>query len=291
MTRHTTRRFTRTALICLVGLAAGLGGCVNQQDYDRLVIENRTLLNRNQELNASLETLSTAQSDLQNKNSELQTIINQLRDQLSTAESERRTAQDEARTAQESIARLEQEGKDANEALAAQEAANQALRDQLDSSQTALAMYQDKHGPLPEATMMMKSVSGVVQAVDNEMDIYVVSVGSQDGVKVGYEFTVYRGDQYIATIVVDKVFPNHASARTKDNMKRKAARAGDNVRSQLLRTEHNTMSDMDYADDDYVDEGAGLANGVVVVTGLVMIVAIYLMLKALADQYSMGMLA
>ena len=46
------------------------------------------------------------------------------------------------------------------------------------------------------------------------------------------------------------------------------------------------MSDMDYAEDDYVDEGAGLANGVVIVTGLVMIVAIYLMLKALAGMLS-----
>ena len=34
------------------------------------------------------------------------------------------------------------------------------------------------------------------------------------------------------------------------------------------------MSDMDYADVDYVDEGTGLANAVVIVTGLVMVVAI-----------------
>ena len=82
MTHQTTRRITRTAIISLVGLTAGLGGCVNQQDYDRLVIENRTLTNRNQELIASLEECQSARDALSGSRQQGDTAIGSLQSQL-----------------------------------------------------------------------------------------------------------------------------------------------------------------------------------------------------------------
>ena len=46
------------------------------------------------------------------------------------------------------------------------------------------------------------------------------------------------------------------------------------------------MSQDDFYDDEPIhDEGTGLANGVIVVTGIILIAAIYLMSKVTADQY------
>ena len=46
----------------------------------------------------------------------------------------------------------------------------------------------------------------------------------------------------------------------------------------------------DYEDDLPADPGVNIANGIVVVTGLVLILAIYVMYKIAADHYQTGML-
>ena len=79
----------------------------------------------------------------------------------------------------------------------------------------------------------MKKIDAKVQAADNGVDIYILSVGSADGVTEGYEFHVYRGNTYVATVVVDKVFPNHCSTHVKDGLKKGDIRPGDDASTYL----------------------------------------------------------
>lgn len=55
-------------------------------------------------------------------------------------------------------------------------------------------------------------LEGVVSAVDNKVDIYVLSIGAKDGVQIGMKFEVVRDSKAIGTIVIDKVFPIYSSA-------------------------------------------------------------------------------
>jgi hypothetical protein len=54
---------------------------------------------------------------------------------------------------------------------------------------------------------------GRVLGVKPEIKICMLSIGSQQGVKPGYQFTVKRGDQYITKVQVDKVYPDMCVAR------------------------------------------------------------------------------
>jgi len=193
---------------------------------------NDAVMAHNAKLEEQLQTLVNTQQDLQTKNSELQGIIENLRGELARAEGEKRDALAEGETLRQQVARLEQELADAGTALAAQEMANTAQAETIDQLNTTVAMYNKHFGPLPGG-VTMKPLDAVVQAVDNANDIYILSVGSADGVTEGYEFTVHRNGEYIATVVVDKVFANHASARTKDGLKRKDAQAGDGASTIL----------------------------------------------------------
>lgn len=82
---HPTRtRTTRVALLAMAVLAASLTGCgVTQTDYDRLIIENRTLGNRNQELIASLEECELARDSLGSTRTSSDSSISSLQMQLS----------------------------------------------------------------------------------------------------------------------------------------------------------------------------------------------------------------
>jgi hypothetical protein len=63
-------------------------------------------------------------------------------------------------------------------------------------------------------------IRGRIQAGDLKADVYVLSVGSKDGVETGDEFTISRGDRYVSTIVVDAVFPNHSAGHAKPAMRK-----------------------------------------------------------------------
>lgn len=74
------RRLARVG--AAAALAAALGGCVSQQDYDRLLVENRTLTNRNQELQASLDECEAAREAMSDTRRTGDVTIGQLQDQL-----------------------------------------------------------------------------------------------------------------------------------------------------------------------------------------------------------------
>ena len=193
---------------------------------------NEALSAHNQKLEESLKTLAGTQADLQTKNSELQTIVENLRTEVARVEGEKRSLKDQNTTLTESLGRSQQEAKDTAAALSAAEIANGDLSKKVDAQGTTIAMYNKEFGALSGGPRMMP-LDAVVQAVDNANDIYILSVGSADKVKMGWEFTIYRNGEYISTVVVDKVFKNHASARTKSGLKKKDAQAGDGASTVL----------------------------------------------------------
>jgi len=186
----------------------------------------------NESLRQNLEALTTNQGDLQSRNTELGTQIDALRSELETARSEKGAALEQLKTANETNARLEQGVKDAERIAADGEAKVESLSDQLDQVRTENTALKAS-GASMSGAIAMKKVDAKVQAADNAVDIYILSVGSSDGVTGGYEVHVYRGRTYGATVVVDKVFPNHCSTHVKDGLKKSPVRPGDNASTYL----------------------------------------------------------
>ena len=56
-------------------------------------------------------------------------------------------------------------------------------------------------------------IEGKVLAVRPEVNLVMLSVGQDDGVRRGHRFTIYRREQYIGKVEVEKVFADMASAR------------------------------------------------------------------------------
>lgn len=80
------------------------------------------------------------------------------------------------------------------------------------------------------------AINGRVLAVSDKVNLVLISVGRKDGVEVGYDFTVYRGGDYIATIIVEKVEEDWSAARLKENTlkdPRKPVQVNDNVATRI----------------------------------------------------------
>ncbi len=63
--------------------------------------------------------------------------------------------------------------------------------------------------------------------------LVMLSVGSDDGVKKGYRFTVYRNDQYIGKVEVVKVFNDMCSAKVLKPWTKGRIREGDEVATRV----------------------------------------------------------
>ena len=68
----------------------------------------------------------------------------------------------------------------------------------------------------------------VLQA-DNDSNIVVISVGSEDGVKAGFKFTVSRGSSFVAEIQITNVQTKSAAGRVLSGLSKSPVRAGDDV--------------------------------------------------------------
>jgi len=88
--------------------------------------------------------------------------------------------------------------------------------------------------PIKEPVEVPKTIRGKVLAVSKTHNIVLVSVGEDAGVKVGTEFTVYRGDKFIAKIRVDKVDKNYSTAMPIEGLTKDIIKEQDDVTTSPL---------------------------------------------------------
>ena len=80
-----------------------------------------------------------------------------------------------------------------------------------------------------EGMTAAKNVDGVVLAVSPSVNQLILSVGKDDGVQVGDEFVVSRGDAYVGKVIVEKVYPDMCAARSRVDLQKLPILEGDRV--------------------------------------------------------------
>jgi hypothetical protein len=76
-------------------------------------------------------------------------------------------------------------------------------------------------------------IAAQVSAVDNEQQLAVISAGRDQQVEIGYEFTVARGESFVAKLQVISVYPDLSGARILFSKDGEQVQAGDRVMTSL----------------------------------------------------------
>lgn len=71
-----------------------------------------------------------------------------------------------------------------------------------------------------------------VLAVRPDVGLIMISAGTQQNVKPGYQFTISRGDQYVAKVQVDRVYPDMCSAKVLPGMQKGEIQVHDEAKSK-----------------------------------------------------------
>ena len=73
-------------------------------------------------------------------------------------------------------------------------------------------------------------MQGQVIVVNREYDFIVVNLGSNQGLTLGQEFHIVRGDQVLGRVKVEKLYDELSAAAILPNSDKDAIREGDAVR-------------------------------------------------------------
>jgi len=168
-------------------------------------------------LTGQYERLSQTYKDAVAQNEDLTKRLNDAINDKDTALTEKRAAIDAQNAAVTERKRLEGEVENLQGQVAELNKRLVAMGEELESTKILVEAYQSQVGSLPDL-MNPPTIRARVTAVDADLNIVMISVGSDDGVKKGYAFTVYRGDQYIGKVIIDKVEKDYASGYSKKEL-------------------------------------------------------------------------
>jgi len=196
-----------------------------EADYTQITERYNTLLGQYERLSQTYKDAVALNDSLTQKNNAL---VNE-KDAALTAKREAIAAQNAAETEQK---RLEGELESMQGQLAELAKRMTALSDEHESQTVLLEAYVEKFGSLADV-MNPPTIKARVTAVDNDLNIVMLSVGRDDQVKVGFAFTVYRGDEYIGKVIIDKVEADYASGYSVKELEQGAIQVGDDATTRF----------------------------------------------------------
>lgn len=225
-------------------------------DRERVVGENRSLTNQKTDLDSQLQAQKSISEQVRNDNNQLRNSVDAINAALKAVQGElgdlqtrnkalmdsneglkKETADSKKAQmdAEEDRARVEGDLKRASDDVAEKERQLVAVtgeRDNLKAQLDALVkLGVDVPGLIGNNVAL---IEGKVSAVGPNSSFVVLSVGQNEGVKVGFAFHVYRGSDYIGRVVVDNVLPDSATARvTWKNTKGLEFQAMDNATTRM----------------------------------------------------------
>jgi len=169
-------------------------------------------------------------ADATSKISDLNTQLAAAQKQVTDATTAEQTANDAAKAAQDKLDAITKtlngaspqdlvdQAKKAQDDLAAAQAEQKIIQDQLQAEQTQVATLQDAINRSNNGGKM-PGVSGKVTFVDLVWNFVILDVGLSNGVVPNGELIVYRGRNFLGKVRVTKVDPNDAVAEILPDIK------------------------------------------------------------------------
>ena len=182
--------------------------------YNTLASDNTKLTSAYARFGATIDALKTQNEKLQEQRIAQNEDITRLRQ-------ERDAANDNAHALQlqldnETATRKGYEGQIAT------------LEENLKRANFELRAYKDQYPGGIQGTPQ-PAHRGQILAADNDANVYIISLGAEDGVKAGFQYVVSRGGQYIATIQITDVQAKQSAGRAIKSLSKGAINRGDKV--------------------------------------------------------------
>jgi hypothetical protein len=155
---------------------------------------------------------------------------------LATLEDETKKLRDDLRGEQKKVDQAFLTVVDLTDKLNQAESVRQNLEEvntQATKQMSQMKQVLDAHGLRPDTlvTHIPPKVEGIVTDVDKDM--VEISIGADDGLKIGHALDVYHGNQYLGKIVIKKTQPDQAVGQIIKEMQRGQIKRNDRVTTKF----------------------------------------------------------
>ncbi len=181
-----------------------------------------------------LKALASKVDDLQKDLEKARQSVESLNGKYETALADTRTAKQGEDDLRNDLERANQQLKRVQADLATCQKEKATLSEADQKKARLIAQFTAKFGTGALAGIMdMPAVNGQVTGVDEDLNIVLVSVGTDDDMEVGFTMTVFRGGEFVGNLIIDKVGQDWASGHMDRSMSKSFPVKGDQVATQL----------------------------------------------------------
>jgi len=193
-----------------------------QVQYASATNEKEILAAKNNEMEREYKRLTDNILKLEDVVHKQQQVVLVERNNALNARNERSDMETELNTVKNTLAALQRDKRAMEEDLALQTSRINRLLEKGVPIADILGEETITQGQVPNAQVL---------AVRPDVNLVMLSIGSAQNVKPGYRFTISRGDQYVAQVQVEKVYPDMCSARIDPKMSKMAVEVNDDAKS------------------------------------------------------------
>jgi hypothetical protein len=178
---------------------------------------------------AQKDALATLSTTLENAQNDLDAQVKRNADLTNQAAAAIRDKEDAVTRENAAVAdkqRLEDELITARQQLADGAKALHRVQEELANAKLKIKGLEDAYGPASEL-IGTPALEAVVTGVSTDVNLVLLSLGRDDGMKKGFELTIYRGSEYVGKVIVDQVQKDHCTAYSVKAVERTPIRVGD----------------------------------------------------------------
>ncbi|OGX45326.1 MAG: hypothetical protein A3G38_01935 [Omnitrophica WOR_2 bacterium RIFCSPLOWO2_12_FULL_51_8] len=173
-------------------------------------------------LKGELDQEKSARAEALSKMQQIKTDLDQQRSAKTDLENKLKQAQEEVKNAQGQVNELQSQKKDLETKLSDLERKTQGV-------ELGKIVVGPESAPLAAQGAQGRLLEGKVLVVNKDYNFAVLNLGGKDGVFVGAIFSVYRGNNYIGDVKVEKVHDSMAAAGFTSNEVKDKVAEGDRV--------------------------------------------------------------
>lgn len=204
-----------------------------KEENARLAKENEDLKRKNQEAGTALATIGADIKEINNRLEKKETRISELegdRDRQKATAEEAIKAKEEALDEQQ---RMEVQLSNVQGEMAEKEKKIRHFEKELSEAKQIIRAVRESGVNISALFKKAKPMDGNIIAVSQDVPIVMISLGTDEGIEKGTQFTVYRGSQFIGQVVVEEVYKDMSAARIIRNMTVKNIQKGDSVTTRI----------------------------------------------------------
>lgn len=195
-----------------------------QQERDQAQTDMNVAQNNLREVQADMRVFATNQTELQNANAQLVSDSN-------SAIEARNAATDAQLAAEADSARARSENERLSDTVAQLKSQIEALEAERGDLSAQIEAAVQAGFDISKVRAFPK-IDGVVEKVNQDLGLAILSVGRDDGVTRGMKFYVF-GAQFKGECIVDDIYPDHSAARIVPNSSGRSFSAMDKATTRL----------------------------------------------------------